>query len=115
MSRATLYRLIAAYRRTPTVEALGPRQRGRQKGALVLDKARHDLIRNPNLTGDLSVAAESRSLPYSAIGSALRKRLSPVVLHHSRGHDPFAAEDRRRFYPILLAACAAPPERSTVA
>src|SRR5215472_7810894 len=44
-SRATLYRLITAYRQTPTVEALEPRQRGRRKGALVLDKPRHDLIR----------------------------------------------------------------------
>jgi hypothetical protein len=39
-SRATLYRLITAYRQTPTVEALEPRQRGRRKGALVLDKPR---------------------------------------------------------------------------
>ena len=45
VSRATLYRLITAYRQTPTVEALEPRQRGRQKGALVLGKPRHDLIR----------------------------------------------------------------------
>ena len=45
VSRATLYRLITAYRQTPTVEALEPRQRGRRKGALVLDKPRHDLIR----------------------------------------------------------------------
>jgi putative transposase len=45
VSRATLYRLITAYRHTPTVEALEPRQRGRRKGALVLDKPRHDLIR----------------------------------------------------------------------
>lgn len=45
VSRATLYRLITAYRQTPTVEALEPRQRGRRKGALILDKPRHDLIR----------------------------------------------------------------------
>ena len=45
VSRATLYRLMTAYRQTPTVEALEPRQRGRRKGALVLDKPRHDLIR----------------------------------------------------------------------
>jgi putative transposase len=44
VSRATLYRFITAYRQTPTVEALEPRQRGRRKGALVLDKPRHDLI-----------------------------------------------------------------------
>ncbi len=45
ISRATLYRLIAVYRRTPTVKALEPKQRGRRKGTLVLDKARHKLIR----------------------------------------------------------------------
>ena len=45
VSRATLYRLITIYRQTPTVEALEPRQRGRRKGALFLDKARHELIR----------------------------------------------------------------------
>ncbi len=45
ISRATLYRLIAIYRQTPTVEALQPKQRGRSKGALGLDKARHKLIR----------------------------------------------------------------------
>jgi putative transposase len=45
ISRATLYRLITVYRQTPTVEALQPRQRGRPKGALVLAKARHKLIR----------------------------------------------------------------------
>jgi putative transposase len=44
VSRATLYRLTATYRRTPTVKALEPKQRGRRKGALVLDKARHNLI-----------------------------------------------------------------------
>ena len=45
ISRATLYRLITIYRQTPTVEALEPRQRGRRKGTLFLDKARHELIR----------------------------------------------------------------------
>jgi len=45
VSRATLYRLITAYRQTLTVEALEPRQRGRRKGAVVLDKPRHDPIR----------------------------------------------------------------------
>jgi putative transposase len=45
VSQATLYRLVRAYRQTPSVEALQPRQRGRQKGARVLDKPRHDLIR----------------------------------------------------------------------
>lgn len=45
VSRATLYRLITIYRQTPTVEALEPRQRGRRKGTLFLDKARHELIR----------------------------------------------------------------------
>ena len=44
-SRATLYRFITIYRQTPTVEALEPRQRGRRKGTLFLDKARHELIR----------------------------------------------------------------------
>ena len=33
VSRATLYRLITAYRQTPTVEALEPRQRGRMATA----------------------------------------------------------------------------------
>ncbi len=45
ISRASLYRLIAIYRQTPTVDALQPKQRGRSKGALALDKARHKLIR----------------------------------------------------------------------
>ena len=45
VSRATLYRLITIYRQTPTVEALEPRQRGRRKGTLFLDQARHELIR----------------------------------------------------------------------
>lgn len=45
VSRATLYRLITIYRQTPTVEALEPRQRGRRKGALYLDKRRDETIR----------------------------------------------------------------------
>lgn len=45
VSRATLYRLITIYRETPTVEALEPRQRGRRKGALYLDKPRDETIR----------------------------------------------------------------------
>lgn len=45
VSQATLYRLIAAYREAPTVEALQPKRRGRPKGLLVLDKPRDDLIR----------------------------------------------------------------------
>lgn len=45
ISRATLYRLVAIYRETPTVEALQPKPRGRSKGALALDKSRHKLIR----------------------------------------------------------------------
>jgi putative transposase len=45
VSQATLYRLIVAYRRAPTVEALEPKRRGRPKGMLVLDKLRDHLIR----------------------------------------------------------------------
>jgi putative transposase len=45
VSRATLYRLITIYRQTPTVEALEPRQRGRRKGALCLDKPHIETIR----------------------------------------------------------------------
>ena len=43
--------------------------------------------RNPNLTGESSVAAESRSLRYGAMGSALLEPLSPRVLHHPLGRD----------------------------
>jgi hypothetical protein len=45
ISRAPLCRLIEIYRQIPTVEALEPRTRGRRKGTLFLDKARHVLIR----------------------------------------------------------------------
>lgn len=45
VSRATLYRIVALYRRTPTVEALQPRPRGRSKGHFVLENARDKLIR----------------------------------------------------------------------
>lgn len=44
ISRATLYRLIAAYRIKRTVSAVEPRPRGRQEGTFVLDKARETLI-----------------------------------------------------------------------
>lgn len=44
ISRATLYRLVAVYRQTPTVEALEPKRRGRPNGVYVLDRARDKLI-----------------------------------------------------------------------
>jgi putative transposase len=44
VSRATLYRLIDAYRAAQTVKALEPRSRGRRQGTFVLDKAREALI-----------------------------------------------------------------------
>jgi putative transposase len=44
ISRATLYRLIAVYRQTPTVEALEPKHRGRQNGIFALDKVRDQII-----------------------------------------------------------------------
>jgi putative transposase len=43
ISRATLYRLIEAYRAAQTVKALEPRSRGRRQGTFVLDKAREAL------------------------------------------------------------------------
>ncbi len=44
ISRATLYRLIAVYRQTPTVKTLEPKHTGRQKGVFALDRARDKLI-----------------------------------------------------------------------
>jgi len=44
VSRATLYRLIAAYRARRTVQSVEPRSRGRRRGTFVLDKAREALI-----------------------------------------------------------------------
>jgi putative transposase len=44
VSRATLYRLIAAYRARRTAQSVEPRSRGRRRGTFVLDKAREALI-----------------------------------------------------------------------
>ena len=44
VSRATLYRLIAAYRTKRTVTAVEPRSSGRRAGTFTLDKAREALI-----------------------------------------------------------------------
>ena len=44
VSRATLYRLIAAFRAKRTVSSVEPRSRGRRKNALVLDRQREKLI-----------------------------------------------------------------------
>jgi putative transposase len=44
ISRATLYRLIAAFRRNRTVSSVEPRTRGRRKNTLVLDPRREKLI-----------------------------------------------------------------------
>ena len=44
VSRATLYRLIAAFRSKRTVSSVEPRSRGRRKNAFVLDGKRERLI-----------------------------------------------------------------------
>src|ERR1700677_394932 len=44
VSRATLYRLIAAFRRNRTVSSVEPRTRGRRKNTFVLDPRREKLI-----------------------------------------------------------------------
>ena len=44
VSRATLYRLIAAFRANRTVSSVEPRRRGRRKNAFVLDHRREKLI-----------------------------------------------------------------------
>ena len=44
VSRATLYRLIAAFRAKRTVSSVEPRSRGRRKNAFVLDRQREKLI-----------------------------------------------------------------------
>src|SRR5271154_1724131 len=44
VSRATLYRLIAAYRTKRTVSSVEPRSRGRRKNTFVLDSKREKLI-----------------------------------------------------------------------
>jgi putative transposase len=44
VSRATLYRLITAYRAKRTVSSVEPRSRGRRKNAFVLDHKRENLI-----------------------------------------------------------------------
>ncbi len=44
VSRATLYRLIAAFRAKRTVSSVEPRNRGRRKNAFVLDRKREKLI-----------------------------------------------------------------------
>ena len=44
VSRATLYRLIAAFRAKRTVSSVEPRSRGRRKNAFVLDRKREKLI-----------------------------------------------------------------------
>jgi putative transposase len=44
VSRATLYRLITAYRAKRTVSSVEPRSRGRRKNAFVLDRKREKLI-----------------------------------------------------------------------
>ena len=44
VSRATLYRLIVAFRAKRTVTSLEPRSRGRRKNAFVLDRKREKLI-----------------------------------------------------------------------
>ena len=44
VSRATLYRLIAAYRAKRTVSSVEPRTRGRRKNTFVLDRKREKLI-----------------------------------------------------------------------
>ena len=44
VSRATLYRLVAAYRAKRTVSSVEPRSRGRRKNTFVLDRKRENLI-----------------------------------------------------------------------
>ena len=44
VSRATMYRLILAYRAKRTVSSVEPRSRGRRKNAFVLDRKREKLI-----------------------------------------------------------------------
>ena len=45
VSRAMLYRLIAAFRANRTVSSVEPRRRGRRKNAFVLDHRREKLNR----------------------------------------------------------------------
>ena len=52
VSRATLYRLIAAFRAKRTVSSVEPRTRGRRKNAFVLDHRREKLI-SLAIQGDL--------------------------------------------------------------
>ena len=60
VSRATLYRLIAAFRAKRTVSSVEPRSRGRRKNGFVLDAQ----ARETHLAGDSGDLFEARTADY---------------------------------------------------
>jgi putative transposase len=73
VSRATMYRLVSAYRAKGTVSSVEPQTRGRRKDSFVLDRNREKLIAANQR--DLSEArTPNHDLPYRAGAGAVCAR-----------------------------------------